>query len=108
MTPVYTVLPAADQDLDEQAAYLAEEASLELALRFYDAAAETFAFLARSPGVGELRESRDPALAGIRVWRISGFDKHLVFYRPIDGGIEVVRVIHGRRDLDSILGPANS
>ena len=35
----YRVLPAADADLDDQAAYLAREASIETAFRFYDAAA---------------------------------------------------------------------
>lgn len=105
MTPRFSVLPAADRDLDDQAAYLAQEASLEVALRYYDAAAETFTFLARNPGVGALRESKDPAFVGIRVWRVNGFDKHLVFYRAVEDGIEIVRVLHGHRDLDSILGP---
>jgi len=105
VTPRCTILPAADQDLDDQAAYLAGEASLEVALRYYDAAAETFTFLARNPGVGALRASKDPTFTGIRVWRVNGFEKHLVFYRPVEDGIEVVRVLHGHRDLDSILGP---
>ena len=34
MTPQYRVLPAADRDLDDQAGYLMQEASLETALRF--------------------------------------------------------------------------
>jgi toxin ParE1/3/4 len=42
MTRRFHVLPAADRDLDDQAAYLAMEASLETALRFYDAARSTF------------------------------------------------------------------
>ena len=46
MTPLYHVLPAADRDLDDQAAYLATEASLETALRFYDDASSTFARIA--------------------------------------------------------------
>lgn len=61
MTPRYTISPAADEDLDEQAAYLNESVGLELALRFYDAAAETFAFLARTPGVGARRVSTNPS-----------------------------------------------
>ncbi|WP_083670185.1 type II toxin-antitoxin system RelE/ParE family toxin [Singulisphaera sp. GP187] len=84
-----------------------EEVSLEVALRFYDAAAETFTFLARNSGVGVLRKSKNPAHTEIRVWRVSGFNKHLIFYRPFDGGVEIVRVIHGHRDLDSELGPEN-
>jgi hypothetical protein len=42
MTRRYHVLPAADRDLHDQAAYLVAEASLEIALRFYDAANITF------------------------------------------------------------------
>jgi hypothetical protein len=49
MTSSYRILPAADTDLDDQAAYLACEASLDVALRFYDAAAATFEAIARMP-----------------------------------------------------------
>lgn len=109
MTPRFTVLPAADRDLDldDLAAYLTQQTSLEVALRYDDAAAETFAFLARNPGVGALRETKEPTLGGIRVWRVTGFENHLVFYRPIQNGVEIVRVLHGHRDLDSLLGPEN-
>ena len=50
MTGSYRILPAADRDLDDQAAYLAEQASLETALRFYDAASSTFSKIACPPG----------------------------------------------------------
>jgi toxin ParE1/3/4 len=79
------------------------QASLETALRFDDAAAAAFEKLARMPGLGERRESPNPRLAGLRVSPIDGFPNHLVFYRPIDGGIEVVRVLHGARDIESVL-----
>jgi toxin ParE1/3/4 len=39
----------------------------------------------------------------LRVSGIEGFEKYLVFYRPVDDGIEVVRVIHAARDLGSVL-----
>ena len=80
-----------------------QETGLETALRFYDAAAATFVKLARMPGMGERRESPDPRLAQLRVWRVEGFPNHLIFYRPIDGGIEVVPVLHKSRDIDSVL-----
>ena len=60
-------------DLDGLAGYLMQEANLEMALRFYDAAAATFEKLARMPGMGERRESANPRLDGLRVWRIDGF-----------------------------------
>jgi toxin ParE1/3/4 len=105
MTPSYRVLPAADTDLDDQAAYLAREASLDVALRFYDAAAATFEEIARMPGLGERRPTANPRLEGLRVRRIRGFEKHLIFYRPVADGIEIVRVLHGARDIDRLLEP---
>jgi len=99
----YRVQPAADKDLDDQAAYLSTHASLETALRFYDAASSTFGKLADAPGIGERWPTTHPRLAGLRVCRIEGFEKHLAFYRPLDDGIEVVRVIHAARDLDNVL-----
>ncbi len=64
-----SVRPAAGRDLDEQAESLAAEASLETALRFYDAARLTFQELARSLSLGELWPSRLPRLAGLSVFR---------------------------------------
>jgi toxin ParE1/3/4 len=101
--PRIHVQPAADRDLGDQAGYLAVEAGLETALRFYDAASTTFENIARMPGIGEKRESPNPRLIGLRVWRIEGFKNHLIFYRPADDGIEIVRILHGARDIDSIL-----
>jgi toxin ParE1/3/4 len=103
MTPQVSVLPAAERDIDGQAEYLFREASLETALRFYDFAAVAFEKLARTPGLGEQRHSSNPLLAGLRIWRIDGFPNHLIFYRPIEGGIEIVRVLHGARDIDAVL-----
>jgi len=35
----------------------------------------------------------------MRLWKPKGFDDYLIFYRPIRDGIEVMKVIHGSRDL---------
>ncbi|WP_435011103.1 type II toxin-antitoxin system RelE/ParE family toxin [Tundrisphaera lichenicola] len=102
MTLRYRVSPTADTDLDHLAAYLAREASLETALRFYDAAATTFEAIAQAPGVGERWPSSHPRLANLRVRSIEGFENHLVYYRPTEDGIEIIRVMHGARDLDNI------
>jgi toxin ParE1/3/4 len=89
--------------LDDQAAYLVAEASLETALRFYDAASSTLGNVASMPGIGEQWPSANPRLSGLRVWRIEGFVKHLIFYRQVDDGIEIVRILHGARDIDTVL-----
>jgi plasmid stabilization system protein ParE len=48
----YFVKPKADRDLDECADYLASQASLDVALRFVEAAHATFEAIASQPGLG--------------------------------------------------------
>ena len=106
MTGEYRILPRALEDLDDHMVYLATVAGAATAWRFEDAADRTFARLARMPGLGERHDSSRPQLAELRIGRVEGFDNHLAFYRPIEGGIEVVRVLHGARDIDRALEEA--
>jgi len=55
------------------------------------------------PHMGPARVFRNPRLRDLRIWPIRGFEKIVIFYRPIEGGIEVVRVLHGARDVKGIL-----
>jgi len=105
MTLPVHVLPAADLDLDAQAGYLAEHAGLETALRFYDAAATSFEQIARMPGIGQLWQSARLRPSELRIWRIEGFDRHLIFYPVTTDHIEIVRILHGARDLRNVLEP---
>lgn len=94
--------PAAERDLDDQAEYLAAHQSLQAGLRFYRAAQETFRLLASQPKMGRLTEYRIPFLTGVRMFPLKAFPQHLVFYRPLEDGIEVVRVLHGARDIERL------
>jgi toxin ParE1/3/4 len=42
-------------------------------------------------------------MAGVRLWRVRGFNSYLIVYRPTDTGIEVIRVLHAARDIEAIL-----
>lgn len=97
--------PQAIVDLANIAIYLAEEnGSDEVAFRFLDAAEASFESLTATPEMGTVRRSSDPALVGVRMWRVAGFPNHLIFYRPIERGIEVIRVLHAKRDIESLFG----
>jgi toxin ParE1/3/4 len=92
--------PRARRDLLEHFVYIGENASVEDAERFLGAAEAAFEQLAKRSAMGVRRDYyHKPGLAGIRMWPISGFDKYLVFYRPTEQGIDVIRVLHGARDL---------
>ncbi len=72
-------------------------------MRFLHAAESAFHRLARFPEMGSRYASDNPSLADMRTWPIPRFPKHLIFYRPLPGGVEIVRVLHGERDLQPLL-----
>lgn len=89
-------------DVEESAVFIGAD-NLSAALRFLDAVEETMQLLLEKPELGVVRVFRRQELAGIRSFSVKGFDKHLIFYRPLESGIEVLRVIHGARDLGATL-----
>jgi len=88
--------------LSEIARFLAQQAGVEAALRFYDKAEAGFLFLSRNPGIGRRRSFRRRALQGVRSWSVPGFRNWLVFYRADGDTVEVLRVLHGARNLNRI------
>jgi toxin ParE1/3/4 len=95
--------PSADRDLVAIFRHYAREAGMGVADRFFAEAEATFARLASMPGMGTLYEPDEPLYADLRYFPVSRFRKYLVFYRPISGGIEVLHVLHGARDIAGIL-----
>ena len=105
MNPVIHQHRVAQRDLAKLAEYIRRDKP-RAALRFLNAARATFDFLLEMRSAGSLYESNNPELVDLRVFPISGFENYLIFYRPVSDGIEVVRVLHGARDIESIFGPA--
>lgn len=87
--------------------YLAEHAELDTAERFLTSADASFESLATHPLIGLPLTVRNPALTGIRKWRIKGFENHLIFYISRKDGISIVRVLHAAQDWWSLLGIDN-
>jgi toxin ParE1/3/4 len=52
------------------------------------------------PGMGRTRNFPQARLHNLRSFRIKGFENYLIFFGPIQDGIEVFHVIHGARDLE--------
>ena len=100
--PRVSVHERAREDVDEIAAYIARD-NLDAALRFYDAAESAFELLARMPGAGPVV---DPPIANapdLRFWPIARYRNYLVLYVPLSDGIDVLRVLHGARDIAAAL-----
>lgn len=84
--------PRADQDLEELWFFIAQD-DPAAADRWLDTLEEKIGLLADNPLMGPAR----PDIA--RELRYHPVGNHLLLYRVIQGGIEIVRVLHGARDL---------
>lgn len=96
------IRPRANRDVDEHFAYLGRQ-SRETAIRFLRAVRATMDELTAAPELGGIWDSSNPRLAGVRVWQVRGFKNHLIFYRPAEERVEFLRILHGARDLPTIL-----
>jgi toxin ParE1/3/4 len=102
MTRKIIIQPQAERDIDEYYYYIAQTDRAQ-AMQFFDAARQTFAQLARMPGLGRVYITGEADLLDIHRWFVKGFKNHLIFYRFDAVAIEIIRVIDGRRDLQAIL-----
>ncbi|MGH7782166.1 MAG: type II toxin-antitoxin system RelE/ParE family toxin [Candidatus Binataceae bacterium] len=91
------------EDLDSQAAYIADHEDAETARAFLAAANETVAMIATHPSIGRRSAYETRCLGEMRMIRVVRFAKHLVFYRIESDAIAIVRVVHGARDLGNLL-----
>ncbi len=87
--------PLAELDLLDIWEFIAEN-SPDRADEFLDRLVGKLQTLALHPGMGKRREE---LLAGLRSFPMGNY---VVFYREIDDGIDVIRILHGSRDIEEI------
>lgn len=87
--------PLAAADVLEIWNYIAED-SIEQADRWVDRLDEKLGLIAGQPLMGR---ARSELAVDIRSFP---FGRYVVFYVPIENGIDVVRVLHSARDVDAI------
>lgn len=87
--------PLAEADLDAIWLYIARD-SPAAADRFIDGVLRTCRTLADSPSMGRSRQELGHQL------RSFSHRSYVIVYRPIRGGIEVARVVQGRRDIGAL------
>jgi toxin ParE1/3/4 len=96
------IRPDALRDLDDIAAYIQKD-NEEAAFRFLDNAAATFDMLAGASGIGTLYRVHGANFHELRCFPVRGFGNYLVFYDRMADRIDVVRVLHGARNIPPIL-----
>ena len=93
------ILPMGEVDLEEIALRIGADHP-ESAKRFLLRAAKTFERLARLPYLGAGRTIA--AYPEARVFSIRRFRNYVVLYLPLPDGVEILRVVDGRRDLPTL------
>ena len=77
-----------------------------MALRFLAAADETFSLLASQPNIGWHARLRTPALGTLRMFRVAGFERMLILYRPLEDGVDILRIVTRLPQAAGALAPA--
>lgn len=99
MSRAVAVSRRARNDLRNIAYYLEEEAGLRTSLRFLRMANVSFKKLVRFPKIGSQWETEYAGMKDVRTWPILKFPNYIIFCRPSDREVEVLRVLHGAMDL---------
>jgi toxin ParE1/3/4 len=86
----------ASRDIESIIDYVAENSSFDAAERLLKKINEKCRNLANFPNMGRKRDELLSLLCSFPV------DDYLIFYRSIEGGIEILRVVSGYRDLDAL------
>ena len=93
----FVLTQAAKGDLRKILEYLEGDSPSAL-LKVVDALDDAMQLLADNPGIGHLRSDLTPQ--DVRFWSVL---RYLVIYRPDTKPLEIVRVLHGKRDVRRLL-----
>jgi toxin ParE1/3/4 len=90
--------PQAEADILEIWDYIAEDSVVD-ADRWLDRLDQKLALWATQPLMGRARDELAPGIRSLALGR------YVVFFEPLQDGIDVVRVLHGSRDIDTTFKP---
>jgi antitoxin ParD1/3/4/toxin ParE1/3/4 len=94
----YVLAPDAALDLIQIWRHIKRESSLAVADRIESVIRDKIAFLAGSPGAGHSRKNlTDQPVKFFPVY------SYLIVYRPDTKPLQVVPILHGRRDVEQLL-----
>lgn len=91
----FSLSTLADSDLDEIWNYIAQD-NPDNATQFLLKLMDRFYLLASNPMIGTSRPSFGPGM------RMFPYENYSIFYILVEGGVEIIRVLHSARDTTKI------
>ncbi len=91
----YSFSKRAIKDLDEICTFISQN-NVKTASKLFDAIRQKCKLIANFPNMGKNYDWLRTNLRGFIV------DDYIIFYCPREAGIDVIRVVNGRRDLESL------
>jgi plasmid stabilization system protein ParE len=102
MQAPFQLTPRALNDLGEIWDYIAAD-NVDAANRVESAIMSACESLARRPLMGSRRSEITPL--PVRFWTVTRFPNFIVVYRPDTRPLQVIAVLHGKRNLKALLNP---
>jgi plasmid stabilization system protein ParE len=96
----YVLTPLAKADIFDIWSYIAED-SENAADRVEKAIYDAFTLLAEGPMRGHTRP--DLTTRALRFWALHRYPNYIVVYRPDTAPLQIVAVLHGKRDIKRML-----
>lgn len=93
--------PQAERDIEECFVFIGED-DLDIGVHFLVAVEDSIEEIGRNPFIGKQCEFKSAQLQNLRMWLVKGFSNYQIYYIVTAETIEIIRVLHGARDIDDI------
>jgi plasmid stabilization system protein ParE len=97
---LFRLTAQASADLFEIWNYIAAD-NIEAADRVENAVYNTCALIAGAPLLGQIR--KDLTALPLRFWTVQRYPNYIVVYDPATEPVQIIRILHGKRDFKRIL-----
>ena len=97
----YRFTPEAAADLFDIWSYIASD-SVEAANRVEEAIYDSCSFLSQAPLSGQVRINLTNR--PVRFWTVQRFPNYIIVFRPDTQPLQIIRILHGKRNVQHILG----
>jgi toxin ParE1/3/4 len=96
----YLISPSASRDLNAIAEYFLTR-NVDAGEKLFQEFVKKCQYIAQFPNLGKSYSYLRPSMRGLPL------DGYIIFYRVVDDGVEIVRVVSGRQDLESLFSESD-